>query len=89
MPPLQVEHVMFKTQTDFMLVELVESTIWFSWDMGAGKHTIIHPLQVEPASNKVEEEDKWYKVKVERSVSFLQPLILADSLLKLEWPVGF
>ena len=53
-------------QSDFMTLELVDRHVQFSWDMGGGARTIVHPLTVESASEKEKEEEKWYKVIVER-----------------------
>ena len=49
-----------------MTLELVDRHVQFSWDMGGGARTIVHPLTVESASEKEKEEEKWYKVIVER-----------------------
>ncbi len=53
-------------QSEFMSLEVVNSHVRFTWDAGAGAASIEHELPIALASDKIAEEDKWYKVKANR-----------------------
>jgi len=38
------------------------------WNLGAGSTPIEYPLEIESASSRAEEADKWYRVVAERFV---------------------
>ncbi len=53
-------------QSEFLSLEVINSRVKFTWDVGAGPHHVEHDLPIEAASGKLKEENKWYKVKAKR-----------------------
>ncbi|KAK2168856.1 hypothetical protein NP493_1214g00017 [Ridgeia piscesae] len=55
--------------SDYLALELVNSRVRFSWDVGAGGSLIEHDLPIVSAAGKFEEADKWYKVEAMRTAN--------------------
>jgi len=70
-------------QSDYLALELVNSRVRFSWDVGAGGSLIEHDLPIVSASGKFEEADKWYKVEAMRYVPLLRLFYLRSQIQKV------
>ena len=66
-------------------MELVNSRVRFSWDVGAGGSLIEHDLPIESVADKLEEVDKWFKVEAVRYVSLSWKYFMMLLFIPSDW----
>ncbi|XP_065577471.1 laminin subunit alpha lam-3-like isoform X2 [Artemia franciscana] len=54
------------SQSDFLLLEMVNRRIRFVWSSGGSEGSITHPLELKTSTGDLSDDSKWYKIEAER-----------------------